>query len=87
MNKLKMLVLTALAAVTVGTGALAATPSASAAPMQSDYCKSLLAHRRAAMDLSILFYHYGDNYWGALLHDGCQPVLRPSQGGLPLTRL
>jgi hypothetical protein len=32
MNKLKMLVLTALAAATVGTGALAAAPSASALP-------------------------------------------------------
>jgi hypothetical protein len=32
MNKLKMPVLAALAAATVGTGALAAAPSASAAP-------------------------------------------------------
>jgi hypothetical protein len=32
MNKLKTLVVTALAAATVGTGALAAAPSASAAP-------------------------------------------------------
>ena len=32
MNKLKTLVLTALAAATVGVGALAATPSASAEP-------------------------------------------------------
>jgi hypothetical protein len=35
MSKLKMLVLTALAAATVGIGALAATPSASAAPGSS----------------------------------------------------
>jgi hypothetical protein len=35
MNKLKMLVLTALAAVTVGTGALAAAPSASAMPINT----------------------------------------------------
>jgi hypothetical protein len=33
MNKLKMLVLTAMAAATIGTGALAAAPSASAAPL------------------------------------------------------
>jgi hypothetical protein len=33
MNKVKMLVLTAMAAATVGTGALAAAPSASAAPI------------------------------------------------------
>jgi Spy/CpxP family protein refolding chaperone len=32
MNKLKMLVLAALAAATIGTGGLAAAPSASAAP-------------------------------------------------------
>jgi hypothetical protein len=35
MNKLKMLVLAAMAAATVGTGALAAAPSASAAPGRS----------------------------------------------------
>jgi hypothetical protein len=34
MNKLKTLVVTALAAATVGTGALAAAPSASAEPTQ-----------------------------------------------------
>jgi hypothetical protein len=33
MNKLKMLVLTVMTAATVGTGALAAAPSASAAPL------------------------------------------------------
>jgi hypothetical protein len=36
MNKFKMLVLTALAAATVGTGALAAAPSASAQAMWGD---------------------------------------------------
>jgi hypothetical protein len=38
MNKLKMLVLTALAAATVGTGALAAAPSASAS---TDNCSKI----------------------------------------------
>lgn len=40
MNKLKMLVLAALTAATVGVGALAAAPSASALPStrQSAYC-------------------------------------------------
>jgi hypothetical protein len=41
MNKLKMLVLTGLAAATVGTGALAAAPSASAMPRTGcDLCRS-----------------------------------------------
>ena len=64
MNKFKMLVLTALAAATVGTGALAAAPSASAMPISSDYCKSVLARWHAYRDLAIIFYSYGDNYWG-----------------------
>ena len=63
MNKLKMLVGTALAAATVGTGALAAAPSASAMPIQSDYCKSLLAKVHAYEDLANIFESYGDYYW------------------------
>jgi hypothetical protein len=39
MNKLKMLLLTALVAATVGTGALAAAPSASAKP--TDNCAKI----------------------------------------------
>jgi hypothetical protein len=41
MNKLKVLVLTALAAATVGTGALAAAPSASALPARTIDCNDV----------------------------------------------
>jgi hypothetical protein len=48
MNKLKMLVLTALAAATVGTGALAAAPSASA---QRPGCGALWRQYHAAWEV------------------------------------
>ena len=55
MNKLKLLVLTALAAATVGTGALAAAPSASAMTFHGFLCDEM-AKRASA---------YGDkaDYW------------------------
>jgi hypothetical protein len=60
MNKLKMLVVAALAAATVGTGALAAAPSASALPISSNYCKTLLAKQREAMDDANESFSHGD---------------------------
>jgi hypothetical protein len=48
MNKLRMLVLTALAATTIGTGALAAAPSASAKP-DTDNCVHWLNSYRNSM--------------------------------------
>jgi hypothetical protein len=81
MNKLKMLVLTALAAATVGVGALAAAPSASAAAKN---CDALLIREAMYYDLATvalgkhdldLFHYYatwGDIYAGAV--DKCLGV-------------
>jgi hypothetical protein len=56
MNKLKMLVLTAMAAATVGTGALAGAPSASAVPItpieQAHKC-------RLNTSLGLMIYDHG----------------------------
>jgi hypothetical protein len=60
MNKLKMLVLTAMAAATVGTGALAAAPSASALPFGDSYCKTLLSMQREAMNDANQSYAVGN---------------------------
>jgi hypothetical protein len=66
MSKLKMLVLTALAAATVGTGALAGAPSASAQPnpFQSAVCgeisKRLLHASEMADDIADM---YGTHNW------------------------
>jgi hypothetical protein len=68
MNKLKMLVLTALAAATVGTGALAAAPSASAA--RAVDCEALFNKFKVAHDLATIYGYYGDhvlyNYYTGL---------------------
>jgi hypothetical protein len=54
MNKLKMLALTAMAAATVGTGALAAAPSASAAPSLQPPRKGKIASK----PLPVLRFHF-----------------------------
>jgi hypothetical protein len=54
MNKIKMLVLAALAAATVGTGALAAAPSASAAPSLQPPRKGKIASK----PLPLLRFHF-----------------------------
>jgi hypothetical protein len=64
MNKLKMLVVAALAAATVGVGALAAAPSASAMPFHDAICADLgeqLVHDgQMADDLAKVF---GPDFW------------------------
>jgi hypothetical protein len=69
MNKLKMLVLTALAAATVGTGALAAAPSASAMPLSESYCKSLVAKQQDAIFEANWNYTHGNILMGAYYMD------------------
>jgi hypothetical protein len=59
MNKLKMLALTALAAATIGTGALASAPSASAMP-NDGLCGTLERKGNVAFDLGILWRYVGD---------------------------
>jgi hypothetical protein len=56
MNKLKMLALTALAAATIGTGALAAAPSASAMPAQTVDCGALKIKYRAHFHTARILY-------------------------------
>jgi hypothetical protein len=56
MNKLKMLALTAPAAATIGTGALAAAPSASAMPAQTVDCGALKIKYRAYFDTARILY-------------------------------
>jgi hypothetical protein len=65
MNKLKMLVLTAMAAATVGTGALAAAPSASAQRFDEARCKDAWIRWRAYTDVAIIFRYQGDHLWAA----------------------
>lgn len=61
MNKLKMLVLTALAAATVGTGALAMAPSASAAISCTEAIK--LSATYGAQGDFFLYYVGGEYGW------------------------
>jgi hypothetical protein len=59
MNKLRMLVLAALAAATVAVGALAAAPSASAQRNQS-VCDGLKMKAKVAGDLYIVWQYVGN---------------------------
>jgi hypothetical protein len=56
MNKLKMFALTALAAATVGTGALAAAPSASAAAPKQPHAAKKVAVASTAERPKLCFY-------------------------------
>lgn len=60
MNKLKMLVLTAVAAATIGTGALVAAPSASAMPAQTVDCGALKIKAKAYGDTATILYYTGN---------------------------
>ena len=65
MNKLKMLALTAMAAATIGTGALAAAPSASAMPAQTIDCGALKIKAKAYGDTATILLATGSSSWAA----------------------
>lgn len=65
MNKLKMLALTALGAATVGIGALAAAPSASAMRARTVDCGALAIKAKAYGDTATILLAQGSSGWAA----------------------
>jgi hypothetical protein len=71
MNKLKMSALTATAAALVGTGALAAAPSAPAMPtLRAALCAEIQRDLDSAVERrDELEEWYGPNYWAVIYWD------------------